>query len=124
MMNNTNLFRLFKIIIWTIFLNFSFILNAQWDADAGYIPSLTIGKTPIPSSGTDANLGIDGSPNNHWTSGDFIDIIQEDKDAYIYAFGDANGNISHYVAWKPIDGNDTATSMVTFNSGMQTPSFA
>jgi hypothetical protein len=69
-MNNTYLFKLVKINIWIICLIFSSILNAQWDADAGYIPSLTIGKTPIPSSGTDANLGIDGSPNNHWTSGD------------------------------------------------------
>lgn len=69
-MYNTSLSKPLKISIYVIFLLFTHSLQSQqWNADAGYIPSLTIGKTPIPSSGTDADLGIDGSPNNHWTSG-------------------------------------------------------
>ena len=37
----------------------------------------------------------------------FLDVIQEDDDAYIYLYADSLGNASHIVAWRPHDGNDT-----------------
>ncbi len=54
----------------------------------------------------------------------FVDVIQEDNNAYIYALGDNAGNVTHYVAWKPIDGNDITTENITFTSGALMPSAA
>ena len=38
----------------------------------------------------------------------FLDVIQEDDDAYIYIYGDSLGTPTHLVAWRPNDGDDTA----------------
>ncbi len=43
-------------------------IQAQWNPDAGYIPSLTKGKVVFPSSGTNATQIIDENTNTNWTS--------------------------------------------------------
>ena len=37
----------------------------------------------------------------------FLDVIQEDDDAYLYLYSDSLGNASHLVAWRPENGDDT-----------------
>ena len=39
----------------------------------------------------------------------FIDVIQEDEEAWVYLLGDENGNPTHLAAWRPINGNDEST---------------
>ncbi|MGB1207002.1 MAG: hypothetical protein ACPG5B_15255 [Chitinophagales bacterium] len=36
----------------------------------------------------------------------FIDVIQENDEAWVYLLGDENGNATHLAAWRPINGND------------------
>lgn len=43
----------------------------------------------------------------------FLDVIQEDNNAWVYLMGDAAGNPTHIVAWRPIDGDDTSTRNIT-----------
>ncbi len=45
----------------------------------------------------------------------FLDVYQENDDAWVYRFGDANGKTTHLVAWKPVNGNDTSTTIVQLN---------
>jgi len=42
----------------------------------------------------------------------FLTAIKEDKTAYIYLFGDKNGNPTHIVAWKPVDSKDKYKSEI------------
>ena len=42
----------------------------------------------------------------------FLHSIKEDKTAYIYLFGDKDGNPSHIVAWKPVDSSDKSISEI------------
>jgi hypothetical protein len=46
----------------------------------------------------------------------FLGVEREDDDAYIYKFGDADSTVTHYVAWKPIDGDSNAVTVVSFLS--------
>lgn len=46
----------------------------------------------------------------------FLGVEREDDDAYIYKFGDADSTVTHYVAWKPIDGDSNAVTVVSFPS--------
>lgn len=42
----------------------------------------------------------------------FLHAIKEDKTAYIYLFGDKDGNPTHIVAWKPVDSSDKSISEI------------
>ncbi len=44
----------------------------------------------------------------------FLGTVKEDDTAWIYAFGDANGNPTHLIAWRPIQGDDLTTTTVSF----------
>lgn len=46
----------------------------------------------------------------------FLGIEREDDNAYIYKLGDADGTVTHYVAWRPVDGNIKTTRTVSFPS--------
>ena len=39
----------------------------------------------------------------------FIQAVQEDDTAWMYLMGDENGNPTHLVAWRPVDGDDAST---------------
>ena len=43
----------------------------------------------------------------------FIEVVQEDENAYVYLLGDANGNVTHVVAWRPVDAANSST--INFN---------
>ena len=45
----------------------------------------------------------------------FHDIVREDHEAYAYVLANANGVVSHLVAWRPVDGDDTATRQVVLD---------
>ena len=45
----------------------------------------------------------------------FMDVIREDRDAFVYTLCDSSGKPSHVVAWRPVDASDTGTTVVTFN---------
>ncbi|MEM9991313.1 MAG: discoidin domain-containing protein, partial [Bacteroidota bacterium] len=45
----------------------------------------------------------------------FLSVEQEDDTAWMYLMGDAQGNPTHLVAWRPIDGDSTTTIPVTWN---------
>lgn len=71
------------------------------------------------SSGLFGRSGLTGSKNTDFelkqsftaleafvnTLGDrhFVDVLQEDDQAWVYLLGDADGTPSHVVAWKPLD---------------------
>lgn len=42
----------------------------------------------------------------------FLHSIKEDKTAYIYLFGDKDGNSTHIVAWMPVDSKDESISEI------------
>ncbi|MBI9038340.1 MAG: hypothetical protein JEY97_09425 [Bacteroidales bacterium] len=42
----------------------------------------------------------------------FLTTLKEDKMAYIYLFGDKNGNPTHIVAWKPVNSKDKSKSLI------------
>jgi hypothetical protein len=46
----------------------------------------------------------------------FLGVQQEDDNAWVYILGDANGNPTHYVAWKPIEGNNTTQSPISITT--------
>ncbi len=52
----------------------------------------------------------------------FLDTYQENEQAWIYKFGDANGKPTHIIAWRPLDGDDTSTVTVNLNIGFYTDS--
>jgi len=48
----------------------------------------------------------------------FLEVIREDRDAFVYVLGDDGGKPSHVVAWRPIsntDANHSASVVVSFN---------
>ncbi len=47
----------------------------------------------------------------------FLEVIQENEEAWVYKFGDANGKATHLIAWKPVDGEDASTSKVNLSIG-------
>ncbi len=49
----------------------------------------------------------------------FLDVLQEDDNAWIYLFGDSLGNPSHIAAWRPIDGNDPSFTQVNLQTVLQ-----
>lgn len=42
----------------------------------------------------------------------FLRVLQENDEAYVYQFGDAQGNATHLVAWRPVAGSDTAATTI------------
>lgn len=46
----------------------------------------------------------------------FLGIEREDTAAYIYKFGDADGTVSHYVAWRPDVADSNTTTYVQFSA--------
>ena len=46
----------------------------------------------------------------------FLKVIREDKTVYAYLLGDAKGNPSHLIAWKPIDGDSPQSSVFKWNT--------
>ncbi len=46
----------------------------------------------------------------------FIEAYREDEGAYIYKYGDADGNVTHIAAWLPIDGDSQETATVSYAS--------
>ena len=47
----------------------------------------------------------------------FLEAIQENDEAWVYKFGDANGSTTHLVAWRPIAGTDTTSASINLNIG-------
>jgi MYXO-CTERM domain-containing protein len=43
----------------------------------------------------------------------FVDVLQENDDAYVYVFGEADSTPTHVVAWLPVDGDSDETGEVT-----------
>jgi MYXO-CTERM domain-containing protein len=43
----------------------------------------------------------------------FIDALQEDEDGYAYLLGNAEGEATHLVAWRPVDVSDEAATEIT-----------
>lgn len=48
----------------------------------------------------------------------FLDVLQEDEDAWIYLMGDSTGIATHIVAWRPIDADDNQSSAVALASNV------
>lgn len=46
----------------------------------------------------------------------FLKVLQEDKEAWVYQFGDASGIPTHVVAWKPVKGEETTMSHIELAS--------
>lgn len=42
----------------------------------------------------------------------FLGVLQEDSEAWIYQFGDSTGKVTHLIAWKSVDGENTDMSQV------------
>jgi serine/threonine-protein kinase ATR len=42
----------------------------------------------------------------------FVDVLREDDDGYAYLLGDESGEVTHLVAWLPVDGDDTTTAEI------------
>lgn len=49
----------------------------------------------------------------------FIEVVQEDENAFVYLLGDANGNVTHMVAWRPVDAANSATINVSWATPFQ-----
>ncbi|HXH18187.1 MAG TPA: discoidin domain-containing protein [Chitinophagales bacterium] len=47
----------------------------------------------------------------------FLDVMQENDEAWIYKFGDAKGRTTHLIAWKPVSGEDDSVSAVHLPAG-------
>jgi len=43
----------------------------------------------------------------------FVDVLQEDDDAYVYLLGEADSTPTHVVAWLPVDADSEATGEIT-----------
>ncbi|MFP6685629.1 MAG: hypothetical protein VB934_12990, partial [Polyangiaceae bacterium] len=50
---------------------------------------------------------------DHVGDAHFVDVLQEDDEAYAYLLGDAQGEATHLVAWRPVDVSDEATAEIT-----------
>lgn len=48
----------------------------------------------------------------------FLSVEQENEDIWMYLLGDEMGNPTHLVAWRPIDGDSTATISVGWNNNV------
>lgn len=46
----------------------------------------------------------------------FLEVLQEDDDAWVYSFGDAEGNASHLVAWRAVAASDLTTAAVVIDA--------
>ncbi len=44
----------------------------------------------------------------------FLELIQEDENAWVYVLGDKTGKASHLVAWRPVAGDDQAEETIHF----------
>lgn len=49
----------------------------------------------------------------------FLGIEREDNEVYIYKFGDADSTVTHYIAWRPDEGDSDQTVSVKFASPAQ-----
>ncbi len=47
----------------------------------------------------------------------FISVIQENEQAWVYQFGDTQGNPTHLIAWRPVAGSDTKSAEINLNIG-------
>ncbi len=54
---------------------------------------------------------------HHLGDQQFLEVVQEDETAWMYLMGDENGNPTHLVAWRPIDGDDASTITVDWTTG-------
>jgi PKD-like domain len=48
----------------------------------------------------------------------FLSVAKEDDNSYIYIFGDACGNATHAVAWRPIDADIATTAQIVWNTNL------
>ena len=46
----------------------------------------------------------------------FLEVLQEDDDAWVYSFGDAEGHASHLVAWRAVAASDLTTAAVVIDA--------
>lgn len=49
----------------------------------------------------------------------FLDTLREDEHAWMYLYGDAAGNPTHLVAWRPVEASDTATTVVSWTTSYE-----
>lgn len=47
----------------------------------------------------------------------FLQVLNEDDNAWAYLYGDAQGNPSHVVAWRPVDESNSASYQLALNLG-------
>lgn len=46
----------------------------------------------------------------------FHSVVREDETAWVYRFGDADGKVTHLVAWRPVNSDDFVNRITTINS--------
>ncbi len=44
----------------------------------------------------------------------FMGVLREDAEAFVYLLGDGNATVTHVVAWRPVDGEDLNSSVISF----------
>eukprot|EP01041_Mallomonas_annulata_P005784 gene5784-11685_t len=95
-------------LTWYFYANTEESLSS-WDKAAGLFARS--GLTGPSSSGFQEKLSYFALEQFVTTLGDlhFIDVVREDRDAYVYLLGDSNATVSHVVAWRPVSANDTNT---------------
>lgn len=104
------------------------LMLARWDVARAhwfFFANLTSGSQLFERCGLTGSSNTSFEPKQSYaallrlrqTLGDrvFVDVLQEDDDAYAYVLGDADGTPTHVVAWMPVDADSEDTGTVTLS---------